>query len=316
MTKSWLIRVVRALIVLALLGVITMSLPSMLTGNPALVILGPEATPERVAALLARLDFDDPPHVRLINWLGNALQGDLGASLVTGRPVVDEIGRRLPITVELLVSSQLVALAIALPLAMASSWKPGGLIDRIGTLASFAFISVPAFVFALALIALFAVTLGWLPATGWIDPGTDLLGHLRHLALPALSTGIVEAAVLVRLLRADLIVTLDKPYILAARSRGMSPVRLLTTRALRPSSVSTVTIVGMSLGLAFGGSVLIESIFAVPGMGRLALTAIETRDFPVIEAVIIFSGATVVSAGLAVDALYTLIDPRIRHAYR
>lgn len=316
MTRSWIRRGVRGLVVLALLGVIAMSLPLLLTGNPALAVLGPEASPERIAAFLAQLNLDDPPPARLMTWLGNAFQGDLGTSLITGRPIADEIARRLPITLELLVASQLVALAIAIPLAMASAWKPGGLIDRIGTLASFALISIPTFIFALALIAIFAVMLGVLPATGWIDPGKDIVGHLRHLALPALSTGIVEAAVLVRLLRSDLITTLDQPYILAARSRGMSPARLLVTRALRPSSFSTLTIVGLNLGLAFGGSVLIESIFAIPGMGRLAMTAIETRDFPVIEAVIIFSGVAVVAASLAVDALYTLVDPRTRHAHR
>ncbi|WGP07736.1 ABC transporter permease [Bacillus subtilis] len=316
MTSIWIRRGVRGLVVLALLGVIAMSLPLLLSGNPALAVLGPEASPERVSAFLAQTNLDDSPLARLRSWLGNAFQGNFGTSLVTGRSITGEMAHRLPITLELLVASQLVALGIAIPVAMASAWKPGGIFDRIGTLSSFALISVPSFIFALVLIAVFAVMLGILPATGWVDPGEDIVGHLRHLALPALSTGVVEAAVLVRLLRSDLIATLDEPYILAARSRGMNPARLLITRALRPSSFSTLTIVGMNLGLAFGGSVLIESIFAVPGMGRLAMTAIETRDFPVIEAVIIFSGIAVVTASLAVDAIYTLVDPRTRHAHR
>src|SRR5690606_16785905 len=169
---------------------------------------------------------------------------------------------------------------------------------------------------ALGLIALFAVTLGALPATGWRDLWIDPAGHARHLVLPVLATGIAESAVLVRLLRAGLIETLDQPYILAAQSRGMSTPVLLVTRALRPSSFSTLTIVGMTLGLAFGGSVLIESVFAIPGMGQLAMGAIETRDFPVIEAVIIFSGLAVVVASIAVDLIYSLVAPRTRRASR
>ncbi|MBB5430516.1 ABC transporter permease [Nocardiopsis composta] len=314
--RSWTMRAGRAAIVLSLLGLVTMSLPMLLTGNPALVVLGPDATPERIEAFLAELNLHDPPPARLADWLAAAVQGDLGTSLVTGRPVADEIARRLPVTLELLVASQVVALAIAVPLAMASAWRPGGRIDRFGTLMSFLLIATPPFIIALGLIALFAVTLGALPATGWRDLWIDPAGHARHLVLPVLATGIAESAVLVRLLRAGLIETLDQPYILAAQSRGMSTPVLLVTRALRPSSFSTLTIVGMTLGLAFGGSVLIESVFAIPGMGQLAMGAIETRDFPVIEAVIIFSGLAVVVASIAVDLIYSLVDPRTRYASR
>ncbi len=293
-----------------------MSLPMLLTGNPALVVLGPEATPERIATFLADLDLEDPPPVRLWNWVWNAAAGDLGTSLVTGRPVAGEIAQRLPVTLELLIASQIVAIAIALPLAMASAWKPGRSIDRFGTLLAFVMIATPPFILALGLIAIFAVALGVLPATGWRDISSDPLGHLRHLILPVFATGLAESAVLVRLLRADLIETLEQPYILAAESRRMSVPRLLLTRALRPSSFSALTIVGLTLGLAFGGSILIESIFAIPGMGQLAMTAIETRDFPVIEAVIIFSGLAVVVASIAVDVVYAFVDPRTRHVSR
>ncbi|MFW5418118.1 ABC transporter permease [Nocardiopsis sp. CNT-189] len=316
MMRTWTARAGRAAIVLALLGLVTMSLPMLLTGNPALSVLGPDATPERIEAFLAELNLDDPPPARLADWIAAAARGDLGTSLVTGRPVADEIARRLPVTLELLIGGQAVALAIAVPVAMASAWKAGGRIDRIGTLMSFLLLATPPFIIALGLIAVFAVTLGALPATGWRDAWIDPAGHVRHLALPVLATGLAEAAVLVRLLRAGLIETLDQPYILAARSRGMSAPVLLATRALRPSSFSALTVVGMTLGLAFGGSVLIESVFAIPGMGQLAMGAIETRDFPVIEAVIIFSGAAVVVASIAVDLIYSLVDPRTRNASR
>ncbi|PRY00468.1 ABC transporter permease [Allonocardiopsis opalescens] len=311
--RTLLTRAVRALAVIALLGMLTMALPLLLTGDPAVAVLGVEATPEQLAAFTAALNLDASPPERFAHWLGGAVRGDLGTSLVTGAPVTAEIGERLPVTLELLLCGQLLALAITVPVAMRSAWRPGGVVDRISTVLAYLLLSTPAFVLGLALILVLAVGLAVLPATGWAAPD-DPVEHLRHLVLPVLTMGLTEAAVLVRVLRADLIATLRTPYILAARSRGLSPWRLLWTRALRPSSFSTVTLVGLGLGLAFGGSVLVETIFAVPGMGRLAASAIEARDFPVIEAVVLLSGVTVVLVGTLVDLVYGVIDPRARHA--
>ncbi|GAA1388348.1 ABC transporter permease [Pseudonocardia kongjuensis] len=305
-------KVVRGLVVLVLLGMLTMALPLLLQGDPAIAVLGTDATPEQLAAFTAALDLDASPPERFAHWLGSALGGDLGTSLVTGLPVATEVGSRLPVTLELLLCSQVLTLAITLPVAMGSAWKPGGILDRIASVLAFVLISTPAFVLGLALILLLAVGTAVLPATGWADP-SDPVAHLRHLVLPVLTIALTEAAVLTRVLRADLIATLGTPYILAARSRGLSSWRLLVTRALRPSSFSTVTLVGLGLGLAFGGSVLVETIFAVPGMGRLAANAIAARDFPVIEAIVLFSGATVVLVGMLVDIAYGVIDPRARH---
>lgn len=310
--RAWL-RAARGFAVLVLLGLATMSLPFLTTGSPALAVLGVDAAPEQVAAFMARLDLAEPPPVRLLSWIGNALGGDLGTSLVSGLPVADEIAARLPVTLELLLVGQVVALAITLPVAMRSAWTPGGIADRIATALSFVLLSTPSFVLGLVLVLVFAVGLGAFPATGWVDFGRDPLGHLRHLVLPVLTIGLGEAAILTRVLRADLVATLREPYILAARSRGMGALRVLLTRALRPSSFATVTLVGLGIGLAFGGSVLIETIFAIPGTGRLAAAAIAARDFPVIEAVILFSGLAVVLASLLVDTAYTWIDPRTRH---
>lgn len=305
--------VVRGLVVLGLLGMLTMALPLLVPGDPAIAVLGTEATPAQLTAFTAALDLDASPPERLVHWLGRAFSGDLGTSLVTGLPVLAEVGGRLPVTLELLLCSQVLALAIALPVAMRSAWKPGGILDQIATVLAFVLISTPAFVLGLALILLLAVGTAVLPATGWADP-SDPIAHLRHLVLPVLTIALTEAAVLTRVLRADLIATLGTPYILAARSRGLSSWRLLVTRALRPSSLSTVTLVGLGLGLAFGGSVVVETIFAVPGMGRLAANSIAARDFPVIEAIVLFSGATVVLVGILVDAVYGVLDPRTRHA--
>ncbi|WP_114906907.1 ABC transporter permease [Ornithinimicrobium murale] len=305
-------RILRSVVVLALVGLLTMALPSLTTGNPAIAALGMEASREQIAEFLSRLNLDDPAPQRLAAWLGNAAQGDLGSSLTTGREVAEEIITRLPITLELLALGQVLALAITLPVAMASAWRPGSILDRFATTVAFVLISIPVFVLGLLAIALFAVMLNLLPATGWVHPLDDPVGHVRHLVLPVLTVGLSEAAVLVRVLRADLITTLGQPYVMAARSRGMSLPRLMLTRALRPSSLSTVTLVGLGFGAVFGGSALIETVFAVPGMGRLAVSAIGARDFPVIEAIIIFSAVAVLLAMAIVDFLYTRIDPRTR----
>ena len=313
--RAWVHRGVRGLIVLTLLGLLTMSLPALMTGTPALAVLGVNASPDQIAAFMASLNLDRPAPERLWEWLSNAAGGDLGASLVTGRSLTDELAARLPITIELLLLGQVVALALTLPVAMASAWRPGGLLDRIATVTAFVLLSVPTFVFGLLGIILFSVMLGLLPATGWVPFGIDPIGHLRHLVLPVLTIGLAEAAVLVRVLRADLITTMREPYVLASRSRGMGTARLMITRVLRPSSLTTMTLVGLGFGALFGGSALIETVFAIPGMGRLAVTAIGARDFPVIEMIVIFSGIAVFLAALAVDILYTFVDPRTRRAH-
>jgi len=301
--------------VLVLLGLLTMALPALMTGTPALAVLGVQASPERIAEFMASLNLDRPAPVRLWEWVGRAVSGDFGTSLVTGRAVADELAARLPITLELLLVGQLVALALTVPVAMASAWRPGGALDRVATAIAFVLLSTPTFVFGLLGIMLFSVMLGVLPATGWVSFGDDPVGHLRHLLLPALTIGLTEAATLVRVLRADLIATMREPHVLASRSRGMGAVRLMTTRVLRPSSLTTMTLVGLGFGALFAGSALIETVFAIPGMGRLALSAIGARDFPVIETIVILSGTAVFLAALVVDILYTVVDPRTRRAH-
>lgn len=299
---------------MVLVGLVAMSLPQLTTGGPALAVLGLNASRAQIEEFTAGLNLDAPPHERLIDWFVNAFQGDLGTSLMNGRSVVEEVATRLPVTLELLILGQIVALAITLPVAMMSAWRPGSVMDRIATTLSFILISTPTFVLGLLAIAVFAVAFNILPATGWADPVEEPVEHIRHLILPVLTIGFSEAAVLVRILRADLITTTNQPYILASRSRGMGSTQLMITRALRPSSLSTVTLLGLGFGAVFGGSALIETVFAIPGMGRLAVASVGVRDFPVIEAIIILSAAAVVLAMLVVDLIYPLIDPRTKDA--
>lgn len=313
MTVFWINRAGRALLVLVLLGLVAMALPRLIEGDPAIAVLGIQATPEQIAAFHAAHDLEANPVQRLVNWLSSAASGDLGTSFTTDIPVSEEIARRLPITLELVTAGLVVALALSIPVALRQAWRPGGVMDKIATAVSFVLLAMPGFVLGLVLIYLFAVQLAWLPATGWVDFADDPLGNIRTLVLPALTLGLAEAAIFARALRADLVSTLKQPFVHAAASRGMGPARMLMSRALRPSSLSMVTLVGIALASAVGGSVLVETLFAIPGMGRMAQSAILSRDFPVIEAIILIAGAAVVFMAIVVDLVYRFVDPRITH---
>ncbi|MFE7190671.1 ABC transporter permease [Kitasatospora sp. NPDC057541] len=304
-------RLARAAAVLLLVTVAALSLPHLMPGSPALAALGPTATPEQVAAYEAKLGLDENVLAATWRWLGDALHGDLGHSLSTGVAVTTELADRIPVTLELFVAAQVVALGLALPVALWSAWRPGGAVDRIATAGAFVWLAVPGFVLGLLLIWITAVQLRLLPATGWTPFTEDPLENLRHLVLPALTLGLTEAAVFTRTLRSQLLDTLDQTYVSAARSRGMGTARLLLRRALRPSSLPLVTLIGIGVGTSLGGSVLVESLFAVPGVGTWVSGAINGRDFPVVQGVVVVSAVAVVAATFAVDLLYRTVDPRI-----
>ncbi|MFI6729113.1 ABC transporter permease [Streptomyces sp. R-74717] len=309
-------RLGRAAAVLLLVTLAALTLPHLMPGSPALAALGPTATPEQVTAYEAKLGLDENVLAATWRWLGDALHGNLGHSLSTGAPVTTELADRIPVTLELFVAAQLVALCLALPVALLSAWRPGGPVDRIATAGAFVWLAVPGFVLGLLLIWIAAVQLRILPATGWTPFTEDPVENLRHLVLPALTLGLTEAAVFTRTLRGQLLDTLDQTYVAAARSRGMGTTRLLLRRALRPSSLPLVTLIGIGIGTSLGGSVLVETLFGVPGVGSLAAGSINARDFPVIQAVTVVSAAAVVAATLAVDLLYRKLDPRIAHDHR
>ncbi|MER5850472.1 ABC transporter permease [Streptomyces sp. NPDC002012] len=309
-------RLGRAAAVLLLVTLAALALPHLMPGSPALAALGPTATPEQITAYEAKLGLDENVLAATWRWLGDALHGNLGHSLSTGAPVTTELADRIPVTLELFVAAQLVALCLALPVALLSAWRPGGPVDRIATAGAFVWLAVPGFVLGLLLIWIAAVQLRILPATGWTPFTEDPAENLRHLVLPALTLGLTEAAVFTRTLRGQLLDTLDQTYVAAARSRGMGTTRLLLRRALRPSSLPLVTLIGIGIGTSLGGSVLVETLFGVPGVGSLAAGSINARDFPVIQAVTVVSAAAVVAATLAVDLLYRKLDPRIAHDHR
>jgi peptide/nickel transport system permease protein len=279
------------------------------------VILGDQATPEKVAALRHDMGLDEPIWWRYLSWLGHVLQGDFGRSFRTGQTVLQAVAERLPVSLELMVLAELGALAIGIPLAIACAVRSGSAFDRFMTGSAFGMLSVPAFLSAILLIYLFAVELRWLPATGYVPFEEDPIGNLRSFLLPALTLALGEWPVLMRVLRSDMIATLQEDYIAMARAKGLKPSRILLVHALKPSSLTLVTVTGINIGRLIGGTVIVESIFALPGIGRLLLGAVFTRDLIILQGVVLFVACGYVLMNFIVDMLYAVLDPRIRHGH-
>jgi peptide/nickel transport system permease protein len=301
--------------VLIAVSLLTFLIASLLPGDLAYVILGDQATPEKVAALRHDMGLDQPIWWRYLSWLGNVLQGDFGRSFRTGQTVLQAVAERLPVSIELMLLAQLGALAIGIPLAIACAVRSGSAFDRFMTGSAFGMLSVPAFLSAILLIYLFAVELRWLPATGYIPFNEDPVGNLRCFLLPALTLALGEWPVLMRVLRSDMIATLQEDYIAMARAKGLKPSRILLVHALKPSSLTLVTVTGINIGRLIGGTVIVESIFALPGIGRLLLSAIFTRDLVILQGVVLFVAIGYVLMNFIVDMLYAVLDPRIRHGH-
>jgi peptide/nickel transport system permease protein len=301
--------------VLVAVSLLTFLIASLLPGDLAYVILGDQATPEKVAALRHDMGLDEPIWWRYLSWLGHVLQGDFGRSFRTGQTVLQAVTERLPVSLELMVLAELGALAIGIPLAIACAVRSGSAFDRFMTGSAFGMLSVPAFLSAILLIYLFAVELRWLPATGYVPFEEDPIGNLRSFLLPALTLALGEWPVLMRVLRSDMIATLQEDYIAMARAKGLKPSRILLVHALKPSSLTLVTVTGINIGRLIGGTVIVESIFALPGIGRLLLGAIFTRDLIILQGVVLFVAFGYVLMNFIVDMLYAVLDPRIRHGH-
>lgn len=310
----WLARqLLRLVVVLFCVTLVTFVIVNILPGDIAIVILGTLATPQDIAGLRADLGLDRPMLVRYFDWLGSALSGDLGRSYRNGEPVAQAIADRLPVSLELMILAQLVALGIAVPVALLSARKPGGFFDRLSASAAFGFLAMPNFMLGIVLIYLFSVTFDLLPATGFSPLSDGLWDNLESMILPAQTLGLVEWTVLMRVLRADLLTTLKEDFILLARAKGLPPWRVLMLHALRPSSFTLITILGLNIGGLIGGAVIVEQIFALPGVGRLLLGGIFNRDLILVQGTVSFIAAAFVIINFLVDMLYAVLDPRVRH---
>ena len=313
----WLLRKFVSLIaVLFAVSFLTFMLTQLLPGDPATAILGPAATPERIAIVEEDLGLDKPLPEQYLDWLGGVLTGDFGRAYSNNQPVADSIKDRLPTTLELLIVAQVLALIVAVPIAIFSAYRRNGAFDKVATGGAFTMLSIPNFVLAIYLITVFAVNLDWVPASGYTKFSDDPVKNIQSIILPSVALAIGLAAVYIRLLRSDMIATLQEDFILMARSQGLSPRRILFRHALRPSSFSLITVVGINVGALIGGSVIMEIIFALPGIGTLMLQSIGRRDYLVVQGVVLIIATGYVVANFVVDILYSVLDPRIRHARR
>lgn len=307
-------RLVLSIPILLLVTMMVFGLIHLIPGDPATAILGQEATPEVKAALRHDLGLDQPLAVQYLTWLSNVLRGDLGRSLVDHTPVIDQIKLRLPITLELTIGTFVIALLIALPAGIISATRRGSIADYSGTLLALGGLSVPSFWLSIMFILLFAVKLRWLPASGYVPFSENPRANLMAMIMPMAATGIRESAALTRMLRSSLLEVLGADYVRTARGKGLGEWLVVMRHALSNALVAVITSAGLLLAGLFGGLVITETIFAIPGFGRLIVEAIYQRDFVTVQGAILVSALLVVLINLLVDMLYAVIDPRIRLA--
>lgn len=308
-------RLAHLVVVLFFVTLFVALLTAMLPGDPVDAIAG-FASPEQKEALREDLGLDDPVYVQYGRWIGNFVTGDLGGYYsVTGeRPVMDRVRDSLPVSLQLMVYAQVLALVIAIPAGVFTAYRAGSRSDKAANATAFGMLAIPNFALALVLAYYVGVQLGWLPVSGYVKPSEDLVEHIRRMALPAISLAVGQVAVYMRLLRSDMIATLQEDFITMAKSKGVSPSRVLWRHALRPSSLTLLTVAGLNVGTLIGGAVIIEVIFSMPGVGTLLFEAIQARQYIALQSLVAIIAVGYVLVNFLVDVLYAVLDPRIRHA--
>ena len=298
------------------MGVVALFVFSLLyisPGDPAAVIAGDIATAEDIARIRAKLGLDEPYLVRFGTWLWALAHGDLGVSIFTGLPVARLIGQRIEPTVALTLCTLIITIAVAVPVGVVAAWKAGTWIDRSVMGFSVLGFSIPVFVIAYLLIMLFSMQLGWLPVQGYRPINEGWWPFLSHMILPAVALGTVYMALIARITRATMLDVLSQDYIRTAQAKGLSSDKVLLGHALKNASVPIVTVIGIGIALLISGVVVTETVFAIPGIGRLTVDAILRRDYPIIQAVTLLFSGVYVLINLAVDMSYTFLDPRIHY---
>jgi len=299
--------------VMGVVALFVFSLLYLSPGDPAAVIAGDIATEEDIAKIRAKLGLDQPYLVRFGTWLWALFHGDLGTSIFTGLPVTTLIGQRVEPTLALTLCTLVVAVALAVPLGVVAAARAGSWIDRVVMAISVLGFSVPVFVLAYGLVLLFAVGLEWLPVQGYSSITKGLWPFVQHMILPSVALGITYMALIARITRASMLDVLAQDYVRTAHAKGLAPSAVLTRHALKNAAVPIVTIIGIGIALLIGGVVVTETVFAIPGIGRLTVDAILRRDYPIIQGVTLLFSAIYVLVNLLVDMSYTLFDPRIRY---
>jgi peptide/nickel transport system permease protein len=306
-------RVIATIPVVLMVALFVFSLLYIAPGDPAAIIAGDQASPEDVERIRASLGLDRPFLVRFFEWLWQVIHGDLGTSIFTNLSVTHMISQRIEPTVSLMVLTLILSLSVAIPMGVIAAWKHGTLIDRVVMMVAVFGYSTPVFVVGYLLAYLFALQLDWLPVQGFTSITQGLVPFLRNLILPSVALGLIYMALIARITRATMLDVLSQDYVRTAKAKGVEQKGILFVHALKNAAVPIVTIVGIGFATLIGGAVVTESVFAIPGLGRLTVDAILRRDYPVIQGVVLLFSFTYVLVNLAVDLLYTVFDPRIRY---
>jgi len=306
-------RVFAAVPVMAMVAVIVFAILRLTPGDPAAIIAGDSATPEQLERIRQVMGLDQPIYTQFFLWIGQLLRGDLGTSLLSGTPVSAMIADRMGPSLALCLSTITLSVLLALPLGLLAAWRQGRLLDRAVMAGSVAGFSVPVFVTGYVLILVFSIKLGWFPVQGYKPLSGGVGPFVRSLALPTLALSSVYVALIARIARTSLIEVMGEDFIRTARAKGLPEIGVLLGHALRNAAVPIVTIVGVGVALLISGVVVTESVFNLPGLGRLVVEAVLGRDYPVIQALILLFAFVYVLINLVVDVLYTVFDPRIRY---
>jgi peptide/nickel transport system permease protein len=306
----------RLLATIPVMGVVAIAVFALLhvtPGDPAVIIAGDYATTDDIARIRARLGLDQPFHTQVAIWLGRIVQGDLGTSIFSGLPVSTLIGQRAATTVWLTLLAMLISVGVGVPIGVIAAWRKGSWLDRAVMVFAVSGFSMPTFWLGFILVYVFAITAGWLPVQGYTPLAAGLGPFLSHLILPAVTLSVVYMALIARMTRASMLGVLDEDFIRTAFAKGLAPRSVLVRHALKNASLPVVTIIGIGFALLIGGAVVTESVFALPGLGRLTVDAIVRRDYPVIQGVLLVVSGVYVLINLVVDVLYVVLDPRIRY---
>lgn len=309
-------RVVHLIVVLFVVTFATAFMLNLAPGNPAIAILGSGATPQSIASIDRILGFNRPWYDRYGHWLNEIVHGNFGTSYLTNIPVASSVREAVPVTLELMVFAMIMVTVIAVPLAVYTAYKADGPVDRLATWMTSILVSCPPFISALVLVYFFALHVKAFPVEGWTTLSASFSGNLRDAFLPSLTLALAEIPQFVRLLRADMIGTLQEDFIRAARAKGLSTPSILFKHALRPSSFSLITYMGLSIGRLIGGAVIVEVLFVLPGLGNLIVTAIFNKDVLVVQGVVTLVAVAYVVLNTLIDIAYQWIDPRVRVSSR
>ncbi len=299
--------------VLVIVGIIVFTLIHLTPGDPASAMLGREATTEQKEALREQLGLNEPFHLQFINWFFDALRLDFGESLFIGKPVTEALLDRVEPTGLLTLYSLTLSILIAIPAGVIAAVKANSLLDRLLMVMSIGGAAIPSFFFGILLILLFAVVLGWLPSGGYKDLGDDPIQHFKYMLLPTVALGFSAAGLLTRLVRSTMLDVLNEDYVRTAYAKGLPERHVILLHALRNALIPVMTVIGISLAGMLGGAVVVETVFNIPGMGRLLVQSVTRRDFPVVQGAVMTVAAIQVLVMLLVDVLYVYVDPRVRY---